>query len=114
MGSQSSSDKKDGEIPALTIVFQSWATPIVGLAMLVLGLVAGYTARPLIAQQGSSALTATPTTKAEAIANTPQPTVTAATQPSQDELMDYLISQTRHFRGNPDAPITIIEFSDYQ
>jgi uncharacterized lipoprotein YddW (UPF0748 family) len=28
-------------------------------------------------------------------------------------LMDALIPQVRHFKGSPDAPVTIIEFSDF-
>ena len=37
--------------PAITISIQSWATPIVGVLRLVLGLLAGYHVRPLMANQ---------------------------------------------------------------
>jgi hypothetical protein len=30
------------------------------------------------------------------------------------ELMAYLLPQVRHFKGDPAAPVTIIEFSDFQ
>lgn len=33
---------------ALTITIHSWATPVIGLAMLLLGLVAGYYGRPFL------------------------------------------------------------------
>jgi protein-disulfide isomerase len=33
---------------------------------------------------------------------------------SAEEMMDYLVSQIRHFKGDSDAPVTIIEFSDYK
>ena len=33
---------------------------------------------------------------------------------SQAQLMDYLVSNTTHFEGDPNAKVTIIEFSDYQ
>jgi len=92
------------EKPAITISVQSWATPIVGLVMLILGLFGGYAIRPLLNDQSG------------------QPNVSLRQQPSPDgagaasnpQLMEYLVSQTRHFRGDPDAPVTLIEFSDFQ
>jgi hypothetical protein len=91
--------------PALTIHIQTWATPIVGLVMLVLGLLAGYFARPLV----------TPLLNRE----TPTPTVIAEedageTAGSQQGLKDYVLPQTKHFLGDPNAPVTLIEFSDFQ
>lgn len=96
--------KPPKENPAITISVQSWATPIVALVMLVVGLFGGYAIRPVINDQ------------------TEQPDVSLRQQSSQDgagaagnpQLMEYLVSQTRHFRGNPDAPVTLIEFGDFQ
>ena len=90
------------EKPAITISVQSWATPIVGLVMLFVGLFGGYILRPLLDDRSE------------------QPDVSLRQQPSQDsaagnpQLMEYLVSQTRHFRGDPDAPVTLIEFGDFQ
>lgn len=90
------------EKPAITISVQSWATPIVGLVMLIVGLFGGYALRPLLDDRSE------------------QPDVSLRQQPSQDnaagnpQLMEYLVSQTRHFRGDPDAPVTLIEFGDFQ
>lgn len=43
----------------------------------------------------------------------PLPTTTS--EPGQVAYsMSDLIEQTRHFKGSPDAPVTILEFSDFQ
>ena len=104
--------------PALVINIQTWATPIIGIVMLVAGLLLGYFGRPLLSNGGPSA--------AVAPGNNIEPTVVAANQSdpqaasnegspaSTPTLMEFLIGQTNHFKGNPDAPVTVIEFSDYQ
>jgi protein-disulfide isomerase len=43
---------------------------------------------------------------------TVDPTMAAIT--SNEQLMTYLVSNTTHFQGDPNAKVTIIEFSDYQ
>jgi hypothetical protein len=100
--------------PALVINVQSWATPIVGLLMLVAGLLGGYFGRPLLegtaAPAGSAAITS-PAPAATSPADQASSTASAADRAS---LMEFLVSQTRHFKGNPDAPVTLIEFSDFQ
>ena len=90
--------------PAITISIQSWATPIIGLVMLIIGFIVGYYLRPLILAQSSSATTTALVSPAE------------STDPSaaQRNLMSSLIPKTRHFKGDPKAPITIIEFADFQ
>jgi protein-disulfide isomerase len=76
--------------------------PVLAVMMLVVGLMLGYYGRPMIEQA-----TATPVPVAAVPAPQPLPQ-------QQSELMPYLIKQTRHFRGSPEAPITLIEFADYQ
>jgi protein-disulfide isomerase len=49
----------------------------------------------------------TPTTSA-ATENTP-----ASASPTPD-VMEFLLSDARHFQGSPDAPVTMIEFSDFK
>lgn len=90
--------------PAVTITIQSWATPIIGTAMLVLGLLVGFYARPfLLAGSQSDVSSASPIV-----------IPTADNSAAQQKLMETVISQTRHFKGDPDAQITIIEFADFQ
>ena len=93
--------------PALVINIQSWATPIVGLVMLLLGLALGYVGRPLVTPQS------TPAPAAAEVLPTPSGSSPAGGV-STPTLMEYLVPQTRHFKGNEDAPVTFIEFSDYQ
>jgi hypothetical protein len=114
-------DQPKGEKPALTVVIQSWWTPAIAVIMLVAGLLVGYFIHPMLAKDTQS-------TQAVAAVDTPVPSSTVAqiTSPtatidptmaaisSQEELMNYLVSQTVHFQGNPDATVTLIEFSDYQ
>jgi len=92
--------------PAITISIQSWATPIVGILMLVLGLLVGYYGRPLILSQVQS----------EASVNSSPPVgiPTADNSAAQQKLMETVLAKTRHFKGDPNAPVTIIEFADFQ
>lgn len=97
--------------PALTLVVQSWSTPMVGIVMLVLGLLIGYFGRPVVADRIAALMPKSTATSG------PTPAAVVGPQPqpqSPEELMNYLISQTRHFRGDPNAPIVMLEFSDFQ
>jgi protein-disulfide isomerase len=95
---------------ALTIVVQSWATPILSILMLVVGLFGGYFGRPLLEVEQNPAITNDqPSTGAVTV---PTPDADLAAQ--QQDLMDLVVSQTRHFQGDPNAPVTIIEFSDFK
>jgi hypothetical protein len=91
--------------PAFIINFYSWATPIVGIVMLVIGLAAGYFGRPLL----------TPNAKQpEAQVTAPVVSLPDEAPQSAEEMMEFLVSQVRHFRGDANAPVTMIEFSDFQ
>jgi hypothetical protein len=100
---------------ALTLVIRSWATPIIGIVMLVVGLLGGYYIRPLLSPEpapvaAAEVSTSSETEKPPAVV----PTSDAERAAQQQELMTAVVERTRHFRGDPDAPITIIEFSDFQ
>lgn len=99
------------ERAALVISIQSWVTPIVGVAMLILGLLGGYFGRPLLA--GKTAGSAADTVPA-ASQETQTIQGTQGVSETQKQAMQTLISQTRHFTGSANAPVTIIEFSDFQ
>ena len=106
--------------PALTVVIQSWWTPALAVLALVVGLLLGYFGRPLLNKEADTSGDIAVATSPEATTSTDQPTFpTPTTDPTaiaetQQQLMDYLISNTTQFKGNPNAEVTIIEFSDYQ
>ncbi|HSM70667.1 MAG TPA: hypothetical protein VK851_03920 [Anaerolineales bacterium] len=91
--------------PALTINIQSWATPIVGVVMLVIGALAGFYARPSVLGQ-------LPQNAAEQSPIAAIPTEDRSEE--QQQLMAALVPKVRHFIGDLNAPVTIIEFGDFQ
>jgi len=91
--------------PALTINIHSWTTPIVGIVMLIIGALAGFYARPTVLGQLPEN------------ASGASPAVAIPTQDRSEEqqrLMASLIPRVRHFIGSSNAPVTIIEFGDFQ
>ena len=103
-----SSPEETQKQPAMMITIQSWATPVVGLVMLVIGLLGGYFLRPLTLAQSSNATIATSVAAPPAAIPTTDPAV------AQQNLMKALLPKVRHFRGDPNAPVTMIEFGDFQ
>jgi len=107
--------------PALTVIIQSWWTPALALLALVVGLLLGYLGRPLLNKStdtsGDVAAVTTPIVTDSAnqpLLPTAEVDPTMAAINSQEQLMAYLVSNTTHFKGEPNAAVTIIEFSDYQ
>jgi protein-disulfide isomerase len=86
--------------------------------MLVVGLLGGYFGRPLLAPM----LTPTPTELAVEATSVSPSESSATTEPSvpedqaarQQQLMEAVLSRTRHFIGDENASVTLIEFSDFQ
>jgi len=85
---------------------------VVGVVMLGIGLLAGYFGRPLVNPEPTTALAvASADSGNQAAARSASPAVPDSSGPA---LMDGVITRTRHFKGEPSAPITIIEFGDFQ
>ena len=83
---------------------RNWPMIVIGAAMLVVGMVLGYLGRGVV---GPEAIAAKGTASAVAAAIQTRASV-------NKEVMTMLIGATRHFKGDANAPVTIIEFSDFQ
>jgi hypothetical protein len=79
---------------------------VIGLVMLVFGLLGGYFLRPLITPAGGTGSLPDETTSTG--------TQTQSSPEDREALMAALVPGVRHFIGDPEAPITLIEFSDFQ
>jgi uncharacterized protein HemX len=94
------------------------------LAMLVVGLASGYLIGQAQNRPIQVVVTATSEPSRQAVAQTEtqpptKPVATAATTgnentPPTPTIMDFVLSDARHFQGSDDAPITMIEFSDFK
>ena len=101
------------EKPALTIVIQSWATPILALIMLIIGLAGGYFGRPLL--EGNQTVAVPEVAQATStVQPTTDPVAAATAEARGQQLLAAVVGQTRHFLGDENAPVTLIEFSDFQ
>jgi len=74
----------------------NWIMTIgVGLILMALGFGAGFSARPFLIPA-------------------PAAPVAAAAGSSGASLLDALYASVRHYRGDPKAPVTVLEFGDFQ
>jgi hypothetical protein len=118
-------DQPQGQKPALTVIIQSWWTPALAVITLVVGLLVGYFGYPFfnkngqptgevaaVTTPGATTAATLPADVTSAPTTTIDPTMAAIT--SSEQLMAYLGSKTTHFKGDPNAEVMIIEFSDYQ
>lgn len=91
------------------------------LITLVVGLVLGYVARPAVETlfPGNETPAApAPSATSPAVAGAPTPAASPTADPTQEAMLDQLnqmvLEQIRHFKGDPNAPITVVEFADFQ
>lgn len=94
------------------------ATATIGLVMLLVGLLLGYLVYPSVQPAIASRFGHEPTPTMVAQQQQPSPEELAQQQAKQqaalEEVMNLLISETNHFRGDESAPVTMIEFADFQ
>jgi hypothetical protein len=76
-------------------------TIVVGVLMFLIGGLTGFVSRPIVMPPPIP----------------PTPTLSASQEQQKanmQALLTKLISMTRHFEGNANAPVTILEFADFQ
>jgi len=103
-----------------TLVFWSVTLAVV----LIAGAIIGYLFSQAQSRPVQVVVTATPEPSPKGIAQTEeQPPTKSATStstadntnaPPTPSIMDFVLSDARHFQGSDEAPITMIEFSDFK
>lgn len=83
----------------------AWTISLTFLAF-VLGGIGGYYVRPYLDEPAPAA------TGARAAASAEPPASSVANPPSN--LSEAAVRRTRHWRGDTSAPVTIVEFGDFQ
>ncbi len=86
----------------------------VGMVMLVVGVIAGYFGRPLVTPQPMNATPVASVDTEPSTASAASDANPAQSNPPAETLMTAIVAETRHFKGSPDAPVTIVEFSDFR
>ncbi|MGB8646482.1 MAG: DsbA family protein [Anaerolineae bacterium] len=90
---------------------------LIALLALLLGGIGGYVGRSLLLLQSAPAATA-PAASAPAAPGlgASAPAASQSPQSSLDmkQVLAMVLARTRHFKGNPNAPVTIVEFADFQ
>ncbi len=87
---------------------KAWMAVVVAVVTFLAGIAIGFLGRPAIVPDAVVVVTATP--DATAVANA-QATPTSA---GQGDIMDLVLADARHSQGDLDAPVTIVEFSDFK
>ena len=77
-----------------------WSVTLIGITILFIGLLIGFSKRPLLTLQDQESAPVLEALDSE--------------EQRRKSLVQTVTAQTRHFKGDPDAPVTILEFSDFQ
>ena len=78
-----------------------------------LGLFSGYSFRSRIPQNAENVSNQAVEAAGQGGQNPVVQIPTPDTSAQQEALMEAVIAVTRHFKGDPNAPVTVIEFSDF-
>ena len=104
-------DKNVSQSPSRSKSFLIWGLFL--LAGLLVGAAFGYRAGQAQRDPVQVVVTATPGPAAQAGAPSAE-TPTDKEPALPKSLMDVVLADARHFQGSPEAPVTMIEFSDFK
>jgi protein-disulfide isomerase len=108
------------------IIVESGATLAIGLVMLLVGLAAGFLLRPLLPVPGGqpatghaataavAAVTSAPAATAGGLGGAIEATQAAEAASQAAAIMAQVSGDTRHYLGDPNARVILIEYSDFQ
>ena len=91
-----------------------WLLLVVGLCV---GLMGGLYLRPLVMPEAkaNAARSAGPLVKAERLDEADTSVARAVDRAEmQQAVMEAVLAEARHFEGDPDAPVTLVEFGDFK
>ena len=94
---------KDSQVPTRSTHSKKvnrWTIPALALLIVSAGIFIGFSKRPQLATKDVESSLAREAVKTPAN--------------EQEALAQIATAQTRHIKGDPDAPVTILEFSDFQ
>lgn len=90
----------------------SWHVPALLAVGLLAGIAVGLFAGPYLTAHPPVQESASPAPAA--VSPTTAPVPTTAEDTARANLMSTVVGATRHFRGAAEAPVTVVEFGDFQ
>lgn len=91
-----------------------WHVPALLAVGLLVGFVIGLFASPYLAGRSPAQESPPPAPAAASPTAVSAPTASAPDKTAQANLMSLVVGATRHFRGAAEAPVTVVEFGDFQ
>lgn len=109
---RSSSEKaRETEVVRRPVGWQIIVLLAVGLLV---GIAIGLFAGPYLTGRLPTKDSPAPAPAAVSPTASPTPTAGAPEDAARTNLMSVVVGATRHFRGTADAPVTVVEFGDFQ
>ncbi len=119
MENSSNKEPPQGKMAGINLFILGFAL----IATLVAGVAIGLLInRPVVVQDTSIVATATPNPNSQTVVQAASESISSTSQTEESgntslptpTIMDFVLSDARHFLGSADAPVTLVEFSDFK